>query len=62
MQRDIFAGRPSELEDQSGAVVRLGGQAGVPTPVHAFVHAALLPQEERARAGANAAASGRTAS
>jgi 2-dehydropantoate 2-reductase len=51
MQRDIFAARPSELEDQSGAVVRLGRQAGVPTPVHDFLYAALLPQEKRARSG-----------
>ena len=49
MQRDVLSGRPSELEDQSGAVVRLGRKAGVPTPVHDFLYAALLPQERRAR-------------
>lgn len=49
MQRDIIAGRPSELESQSGAVVRLGREAGVPTPVHAFIHGSLLPMELRAR-------------
>lgn len=49
MQRDIIAGRPSELEAQSGAVVRLGREAGVPTPVHAFIYASLLPMELRAR-------------
>lgn len=49
MQRDIMAGKPSELEAQSGAVVRLGREAGVPTPVHDFIHAALLPMEMRAR-------------
>jgi 2-dehydropantoate 2-reductase len=49
MQRDIIAGRPSELESQSGAVVRLGREAGVPTPVHAFIYGALLPMERRAR-------------
>jgi 2-dehydropantoate 2-reductase len=49
LQRDVLAGRPSELEDQSGAVVRLGRQAGVPTPAHGFIYAALLPQERRAR-------------
>lgn len=51
MQRDVLAGRPSELEDQSGAVVRLGRQAGVPTPIHDLLYAALLPQERRARSG-----------
>ncbi len=49
MQRDIMDGRPSELEAQNGAVVRMGQQLGVPTPVHAFIYASLLPQELRAR-------------
>jgi 2-dehydropantoate 2-reductase len=49
MQRDVLAGRPSELEAQVGAVVRLGREAGVPTPVHETLYAALLPQERRAR-------------
>jgi 2-dehydropantoate 2-reductase len=49
MQRDILAGRPSELEAQNGAVVRLGSAAGIATPVHAFLYAVLLPQERRAR-------------
>lgn len=49
MQRDIMEGRPSELEAQVGVVVRFGRQAGVPTPVNAFLYAALLPQERRAR-------------
>jgi len=49
MQRDIMAGRPSELEAQSGAVVRLGAAVGIRTPVHTFLHHALLPQERAAR-------------
>jgi len=49
LQRDITAGKPSELEAWSGAVVRLGREAGVPTPVHAFIYASLLPQERSAR-------------
>ncbi|GGX93416.1 2-dehydropantoate 2-reductase [Litchfieldella qijiaojingensis] len=49
MQRDILEGRPSELESQNGAVVRLGIEYGVATPVNAVIHAALLPQELRAR-------------
>lgn len=49
MQRDILGARPSELEAQNGAVVRMGAQAGVPTPVHGFLYAALLPQERAAR-------------
>jgi len=49
LQRDIAAGRPSELDDLTGAVVRLGAEAGVATPVSAFIHAALTPLERRAR-------------
>ncbi len=52
MQRDIAEGRPSELESQSGSVSRRGQRAGVATPVHDFLYAALLPLERRAR-GAN---------
>jgi 2-dehydropantoate 2-reductase len=49
MQRDLIAGRPSELEAWNGAVVRLGRQASVATPLHAFVYHSLLPMELRAR-------------
>jgi 2-dehydropantoate 2-reductase len=49
MQRDIGAGRPSELEDQVGAVRRLGRGSGVPTPVHDALYAVLLPQESAVR-------------
>jgi len=49
MQRDIMEGRPSELGAQNGAVVRMGLESGVPTPVHAFIYAGLLPQELKAR-------------
>jgi 2-dehydropantoate 2-reductase len=53
MQRDIMDGRPSELESQNGAVVRLGRDAGVETPLHAFIYASLLPQELKARGELN---------
>jgi 2-dehydropantoate 2-reductase len=49
MQRDIGAGRPSELLDQTGAVVRLARAAGVPAPLHEALLALLLPQERAAR-------------
>ncbi len=48
MQRDLAAGRPSELQDQTGAVVRLGAEAGVPVPLHEALLAALLPLERSA--------------
>ena len=49
MQRDIMAGRPSELESQLGVVVRLAHAAGVEVPRHTFLYASLLPQERKAR-------------
>ncbi|MVU75807.1 hypothetical protein GPX89_00935 [Nocardia sp. ET3-3] len=49
MQRDLAAGRPSELEYQNGAVVRFGRAAGVPTPVHETIYASQLPGEVLAR-------------
>ena len=49
MQRDILAGLPSELGTLCGGVVRLGKAVGVPTPTHAFIYSALLPQERKAR-------------
>ena len=49
MQRDIINGRPSELEAQNGAVVRMGQEAGVETPINAFIYHSLLPMEMRAR-------------
>jgi 2-dehydropantoate 2-reductase len=49
MQRDLMEGRPSELEAQSGAVVRLGRARNFPTPVHEVIYEALLPGELRAR-------------
>lgn len=49
MQRDLMSGRPSELVDQTGAVMRLAREAHLAVPVHAFLWAALLPQEEASR-------------
>jgi 2-dehydropantoate 2-reductase len=49
MQRDIMAGRPSELDAQNGTVVRLGKEAGVATPINGMIYSSLLPLEMRAR-------------
>jgi 2-dehydropantoate 2-reductase len=49
MQRDLLDGKPSELEAQTGAIVRLAAQAGIPVPVNAFLYASLLPSERQAR-------------
>ncbi|KAG8460148.1 hypothetical protein KFE25_014293 [Diacronema lutheri] len=47
--RDVLGGRPSELLEFCGVVVRLGRERGVPTPSHAQLLATLLPQERVAR-------------
>ena len=49
MQKDIMEGRPSELESQTGAVVRMGRSVSVPTPTHEFIYASMLPMEMKAR-------------
>ena len=49
MQKDMMAGRPSELNEQTGAVIRMGKAVGVPTPTHEKLFAALLPLEQKAR-------------
>jgi 2-dehydropantoate 2-reductase len=48
MQRDVAAGRPSEIEALVGAVRRKGREAGVPTPTAELIYAALLPGQLRA--------------
>ena len=49
LQRDIMDGKPSELEAQAGAIVRMGREASVPTPVCEMLYSLLLPQERKVR-------------
>lgn len=49
LQRDIVDGKLSELDAWNGAVVRLGQEAGIITPVNSFIYHSLLPLELRAR-------------
>jgi 2-dehydropantoate 2-reductase len=49
LQRDVEAGRPSELESMVGVVRRKGQELGVPTPTADMVYAALLPMELKAQ-------------
>ena len=49
MQRDLLQGRPSELEHQNGAVVRLARESGVAVPANQFLYASLKPAEVAAR-------------
>lgn len=49
MHRDIVNGRPSELHELIGAVVRLGREVHVETPVSAELYAQLEPLESHNR-------------
>jgi 2-dehydropantoate 2-reductase len=42
MQRDIAAGKPSELEAQNGAVVRMARETGIEVPTHALINETLV--------------------
>lgn len=41
MQRDIAAGKPSELESQNGAVVRMADESGIKVPTHTLIYQTL---------------------
>lgn len=49
LQRDVMEGKPSELDAQIGAVVRLANESGVAAPVSSLLYHLLLPQERKAR-------------
>jgi len=51
--RDIWAGKPSELDDLLGSVVRMGRAQGMPTPVITTLYTSLLVREKLARAQAD---------
>jgi 2-dehydropantoate 2-reductase len=53
MQRDIAAGKPSELESQNGAVVRMARDAGIRVPTHESIYETLKPLEAIARSAVN---------
>lgn len=47
MQRDLMAGHASELEDQTGTLVRLAEDSGVPVPVHSVIYRVLSLDQHR---------------
>ncbi len=49
LSRDVWEGRPSEIDYQNGTVVMLAAQYGLDTPVNRFVYQCLLPMEIKAR-------------
>ena len=48
-QRDIMAGRPSELENFNGFIVKEAEKLGIATPVNKMIYECLLPMEKKAR-------------
>jgi len=49
LARDIWDGKPSEIEYLNGTVAELGEKYGVATPVNRFIYNCILPLEKRAR-------------
>ncbi len=49
MQRDIMEGRPSELENFNGYIVKMGKDLHITTPANSFTYHCLLPMEKKAR-------------
>lgn len=47
--RDVLTGRPSELDDLTGGMLRAAMRLGVAVPVNRMIFAMLQPQERRAR-------------
>ncbi|WP_340199702.1 2-dehydropantoate 2-reductase [Ascidiimonas sp. W6] len=49
MQRDIMNGKPSELDDFNGYVVKESKKYGLKSPVNSFIYTCLKPMEKMAR-------------
>ncbi len=48
-QRDILEGRPSELDNFNGFIVKEGKKLGIFTPANTFIYSCLQPMEAKAR-------------
>jgi len=49
LTRDVWEGKPSEIEYQNGTVVKLAEKYGIETPINKFVYNCILPMEIKAR-------------
>ncbi len=49
LTRDVWEGKPSEIEYQNGAVVRIAAKYKMFVPVNRFVYSCILPMELKAR-------------
>ncbi|MCG9971188.1 ketopantoate reductase family protein [Christiangramia crocea] len=48
-QRDIMQGKPSELENLNGYIVKEGEKYGIETPINRYIYECLKPMEAEAR-------------
>lgn len=48
IQIDLSLGVPIDIDTMNGAVVRIGKEVGVPTPVHSLIYSILLPHKDGA--------------
>lgn len=48
-QRDIMSGKPSELENLNGYIVKEGKKLNIKTPVNSFIYTSLYIQESQAK-------------
>ncbi|MBI5021704.1 MAG: 2-dehydropantoate 2-reductase [Ignavibacteriales bacterium] len=53
LTRDIWEGKPSEINYQNGTVVKLGQRYGIETTINKFVYSCILPMELKARISGN---------
>jgi len=49
LTRDVWEGKPSELEYQNGSVVKLADEIGLDVPVNRFIYYSLILMEKKAR-------------
>ncbi len=49
LSRDIWEGRPSEIDYQNGTVVKLAAKFGMSVPINKFIYNCILPMEQKAR-------------
>ena len=49
LTRDVWEGKPSEIDYQNGTVVKLGQKFGIDTPINRFIYNCILPTELKAR-------------
>lgn len=49
LTRDVWEGKPSEIDYQNGMVLKLAARYGLETPVNKFVYNCILPLELKAR-------------